>query len=459
MKILFKYRIGARKGPFRLNYQILIFLGLMMILLSSCYKLKVEVTRLPENTPANDPIYISGNFNNWDPGDDRYRLRLRADSVYVVDLPSGIGKIEYKFTRGDWTTVEKDACGFETDNRTADYGKESIIRDTIQSWNDLPKINCPHVTLVINHLPDNTPAGSIFSLAGTMNNWDPGQENFEFHYDSTLRKPVLNLPRLGDNRTVEFKITRGSLVRVESDEFGNEIPARSLTFGDADTVFLNIKGWEDLSKLNSNLLTIIVTSIPANTPSGDGIYLTGNINNWYPRQANFRLEKNNKGEYFIKIPKIGKELKYKFTRGIWSTVEVDKYGYNINDRILNYMNQDTAYVKIANWIDLSRKQDVPVHIIVESIPENTPRGDDLYIAGNFNGWDPGSRRWMLKKDNDGTYSIDIPRSEGTLEFKITRGNWQTVECKASGEEMPNRSYQYKDIDVLKIKVMKWVDRP
>jgi hypothetical protein len=89
-----------------------LLLGLLALFLSSCYEMTVEVTRIPSNTPAGDPIYIAGNFNNWDPGDDRYILQQTGESTYEVRLPRGIGPLEYKFTRGDWTTVEKDICGF-----------------------------------------------------------------------------------------------------------------------------------------------------------------------------------------------------------------------------------------------------------------------------------------------------------------------------------------------------------
>jgi hypothetical protein len=458
LKIIIKYRNKGKLKAFWRNYQVLVFSGLMMLFLSSCYKMKVEVTSLPENTPVGDPIYISGNFNNWDPGDERFRLQMNNDSVYYVNLPTGVGEIDYKFTRGDWTTVEKDACGNEIDNRTAYYGKKDIIKDTIESWNDLPKINCPHVTLVLEHIPANTPAGSVFSVAGTMNNWEPGMQNYEFHMDTVIGKPVLDMPRIGNARTVEYKITRGSMVRVESDELGNEIPARILTFGEADTVYLDVKGWEDLSKLNPDLLTIILTKIPSNTPPGAPIYLAGNINNWYPKQSSLRLEKNSKGEYFIKIPKSRKELDFKFTRGDWSTVETDKYGYDIDNRVLNFNRKDTVYLQIASWKDLSTESNVPVHVVVESYPDNFPSTQHLYIAGNFNGWDPGDRKWQLKKNDNGTYSIDIPRGKGTLEFKITRGNWGAVECKPSGEDIPNRTYQYQNTDEIKIRIQAWKDK-
>jgi hypothetical protein len=99
-----------------------------------------------------------------------------------------------------------------------------------------------------------------------------------------------------------------------------------------------------------------------------------------------------------------------------------------------------------------------VRVILESLPPDTPTDDQLFIAGNFNNWDPGNPQWKLQKDSHGIYYADIPRSEGTLEFKITRGSWGTVECELSGEDISNRTYPYKDLEKIKIDVKAWKDK-
>lgn len=325
---------------------------LLFAVLASCHDLSVKVASIPENTPPDEQIYISGNFNNWDPGDSRYILRPGPDSVYEVELPRGIGPVEYKFTRGDWTRVEKDICGNEISNRLFQYGDAPVITDTIFSWNDLPPVDCPKVTIVIDQLPPNTPPESHLSLAGSMNGWDPSLEDFRFRFDSTTMKFLLDLPKMGEGRSVEFKVTRGSLDRVESDAMGNEISSRNLSYGMADTVYINVEGWEDLAREKSNLLTILVTKLPANTPPGDAIYITGDFNGWYPRQGSLMLEKNRQGQLYINLPKERGRFEYKFTRGGWSTVEKDRDGNEIENRVSWYNEQDTIFVKIESWRDI-----------------------------------------------------------------------------------------------------------
>ena len=63
-----------------------------------------------------------------------------------------------------------------------------------------------------------------------------------------------------------------------------------------------------------------------------------------------------------------------------------------------------------------------VTIIVTQIPENTPDGDDIYIAGDFNGWDPGDTSFKLITNNESQLEIIIPEGQGGFEFKFTRGS-------------------------------------
>ena len=81
-------------------------------------------------------------------------------------------------------------------------------------------------------------------------------------------------------------------------------------------------------------------------------------------------------------------------------------------------------------------------INLTSIPPKTPPGSNLFIAGNFNSWNPGDVAYQLTDNQNGTYSITFNPSPGTLEFKFTRGSWETVEGTETGGFRPNRTYSY-----------------
>jgi len=74
-------------------------------------KVTIYVTSIPRSTPPDAPIYITGNFNGWIPGDTRYKLKRNTDEVYSVTVPAYWSTLEYKFTRGNWHTVEGKAYG------------------------------------------------------------------------------------------------------------------------------------------------------------------------------------------------------------------------------------------------------------------------------------------------------------------------------------------------------------
>jgi hypothetical protein len=224
------------------KHKTLFFLPLLF-LLAGCYDMTVQITSLPGNTPPSENIYISGNFNNWDPGDTYYILTLNSDSVYEVKLPKGIGDIEYKFTRGDWSTVEKDPCGFEISNRIAFYGKEEIVRDTVRSWNDLPKAGCPSFRLIIDSYPENTPENAVFYFTSDINGWDPGSRYWMFTEGSD-GKHYLEVPRPGNDR-LEYKITRGDWRNVECSDDGEEIDNRVFRGIAGEEVRIVIEGWKD----------------------------------------------------------------------------------------------------------------------------------------------------------------------------------------------------------------------
>ena len=434
----------------------------LLIGLSSCYQQRVEVHHIPSNTPTDATIFITGDFNNWDPGDDRFIMEEMNDSTYFIDLPRAFGTLEYKFTRGDWTTVEKDDCGYEIDNRQVTFDKEEAIQvDTIRSWSDLDPVNCRRMTMILTRLPDNTPPGARISLTGNINNWESSDPAYLFQEDSLTGLMVLHLPTPAQQATLEYKITRGGIDRSEGDALGEEIRPHVVAWGKQDTLFVEVLSWVDLEKKAGQFITLIIEKLPATTPPGDPVYFVGEINDWFPYQGSLRLERNSRGQLFINLPSRALDSEYKFTRGGWGKVEVDKYGFDIDNRVLRKEKGDSPgdviVVSIDNWADLSEEIRGYVTIAVTDLPASTPGDDDIYIAGNFNGWNPGSESWKLKKTADSSLSVLVPRENGSLEFKFTRGNWESVEADQMGEDINNRTYSYRDVDTLELIIQGWID--
>ncbi len=94
-----------------------------------------------------------------------------------------------------------------------------------------------------------------------------------------------------------------------------------------------------------------------------------------------------------------------------------------------------------------------------SIPDYTPEEDQIYIAGSFNGWNPGDEFYVLEQNDDDLWEITLDGySNGeTIEFKFTRGSWETVEKGPDGEEIDNRTFTFGNGETVEITIHNWAD--
>jgi len=100
-------------------------------------------------------------------------------------------------------------------------------------------------------------------------------------------------------------------------------------------------------------LTLKVTAIPINTPSGANIHAVGTFNNWTAGDPSTILAPLGNGQYSITLNPPAGQVKFKFTRGSWATVEGNANGGYLPDRMLNYSGQPTTVdLTILSWEDL-----------------------------------------------------------------------------------------------------------
>ncbi len=65
------------------------------------------------------------------------------------------------------------------------------------------------------------------------------------------------------------------------------------------------------------------------------VYISGNFNNWHTQDERFQMERIENGLYHFRFPDdfaYPDELLYKFTKGDWSEVEIDRYGNRTENR-------------------------------------------------------------------------------------------------------------------------------
>jgi predicted alpha/beta superfamily hydrolase len=115
----------------------------ILVLLLSSSVLNAQVTfiisNMPETTPPEDIIYIISDFNGWDPGDSEYALSINNQGNWEITLVAQFegSSIDYKFTRGDLSTVEKGVNGEVIANREFTFGNGDTVYIEILNWADM----------------------------------------------------------------------------------------------------------------------------------------------------------------------------------------------------------------------------------------------------------------------------------------------------------------------------------
>lgn len=95
------------------------------------------VVHVPTDIPATESVYLAGSLpgaGDWKA--DGMKLSRQADGAWTGDIELDTGQtLKFKFTRGSWETVEKNADGSERANRSVTINASTRqIEVTIEKW-------------------------------------------------------------------------------------------------------------------------------------------------------------------------------------------------------------------------------------------------------------------------------------------------------------------------------------
>lgn len=95
-----------------------------------------------------------------------------------------------------------------------------------------------------------------------------------------------------------------------------------------------------------------------------------------------------------------------------------------------------------------------VTFIIDSMPTGTK--GSIFLAGNFNMWNPADSSYQFSHSDSGNVLV-LTLPSGVSEFKVTRGNWATVEENADFKPMSNRSLHIQSDTTVHLVVGVWAD--
>lgn len=112
---------------------------------------------------------------------------------------------------------------------------------------------------------------------------------------------------------------------------------------------------------------------------------------------------------------------------------------------------------LAVFIFIQAASQAAVKIVLRNVPAYTKSDADIYAAGSFNGWNPQDAQYKFQRDDQGNYVLNLQLNPGSYEYKITRGGWDKVECKAQGIGVANRILKVEGPAAVEINVEEWQD--
>ena len=97
-----------------------------------------------------------------------------------------------------------------------------------------------------------------------------------------------------------------------------------------------------------------------------------------------------------------------------------------------------------------------VRIVVEEA--TAIKHDSVYIAGTFNKWDSNANaNYRFRNTGIGEHSIVLNLPAGVHRYKLTRGNWLTVEKQPNGDEIPDHIINISKDTAIRMIVQSWRD--
>ncbi len=83
--------------------------------------------------------------------------------------------------------------------------------------------------------------------------------------------------------------------------------------------------------------------------------------------------------------------------------------------------------------------------------------EHLFLAGNFNNWNPADTAWQMQADGNGGYRLLKNLPKGVYNYKITHGSWDKVECTTEGKAIDNRTLTLVNDTTVNIDIAAWQD--
>jgi predicted esterase len=144
-----------------------------------------------------------------------------------------------------------------------------------------------------------------------------------------------------------------------------------------------------------------------------------------------------------------------------------------------YLEEQPKKLSISNQQNIQSTSDIPPLLpetlsnggkeykglakitFVLNTPRNTPANATTYLSGTFDEWSGGGNdKYKFSKTSKNTYELSIEEDAGSvMQFKVTRGSWDSGEVDERGRRIGNRVLSVRDKPIhMQLVVNKWNDQ-
>lgn len=96
--------------------------------------------------------------------------------------------------------------------------------------------------------------------------------------------------------------------------------------------------------------------------------------------------------------------------------------------------------------------------VITELPASTPHDAAIYMATDIDGWYPDLGHRKFTKRSDGQLVLTVRHKSPDFQYKITRGNWKSVEARENGRARPNRTHHSSlPSERVELQVLSWED--
>jgi len=372
---------------------------------------------MSNETVSSNGVHLAGSFQNWDPASTE--MVSLGNGLYSVVLDIAAGEYSYKFINGnDWSGEESVSSSCGTDNGFGGYNRSVTVADIdmevatvcFSSCSACPApIEFIDVTFKVDMSQQTVSANGVH-LAGSFQGWNPAStELTDLDGDGIYETTISIQEGIG----IDYKFINGNDWPFQesvpmscglNDGFGGY--NRHYALGSDPVELLPICFGERYPCTiiqEPTLVTVVFQVNMSNqTVSPDGVHIAGEFNGWNPSGTLMTDMGNGVYEASFELP-INMETRFRFINGTtWEQAEtipalcgvLDDFGsYNRN---LQVFNIDTIFGPVcfnecANCLPV---EPVLVTLRVDMANE-TVSADGVYVAGDFNNWDPTATAMSL----------------------------------------------------------------